>query len=306
MRRSFHTADVFTDRLFGGNPVAVLPDGSGLETSLMQKIAREMNLSETVFVLPPASPRHTRRLRIFTPTTEMPFAGHPTLGTAFLLAAIGEVALEGEVTDIVFEEGVGPVPVRILAREGHPVRVELEAAHPPEPGPPPPTREAIAAACGLAPEDVLEGADAPRAASCGVPFLFVALRDREALGRARIRRDAWERELADTWAPSVFLHTRDVGDSDADLRARMFAPGLGVEEDPATGSAVAALGDVVAARLPEADARLRVAVDQGVEMGRPSRLFLEVEKQAGAVRSVSVAGEAVRVTDGEMEIPDAG
>ncbi len=305
MRRPFHTADVFTDRLFGGNPVAVFPDGSGLDAALMQAIAREMNLSETVFVLPPDSPRHTRRLRIFTPAAELPFAGHPTLGTAFVLAAIGEVPLRGETTDIVFEEGVGPVPVRIEAGEGRPVRMELEAAQPPEPGPPAPDLEAIAAAVGLDPEQILAGAEGPCAASCGVPFLFVALRDRTALATARLRRDAWERALADTWAPSLFLYTRDVGDSGADLRARMFAPGLGVEEDPATGSAVAALGHVLAAGDPRSDARIQVAVDQGVEMGRPSRLLLDVEKQAGRARTVRVAGEAVLVATGEMEIPDA-
>jgi trans-2,3-dihydro-3-hydroxyanthranilate isomerase len=304
MARRFHTADVFSDRVFGGNPLAVFPDGAGLDAATMQHVARELNLSETVFVLPPDSPRHTRRLRIFTPSSEIPFAGHPTLGTAFILAALGEIALAGAETRVVFEEGVGPVPVQIEARGGAPVRMALEPARLPELGPPPPARAALAAALSLAPDAlVAEGAEAPRAASCGLPFLFVPLRDRAALAAARLRREVWERELAGFWAPNLYLYTRDAGEPGLDFRARMFAPAHGVDEDPATGSAAAAfagpLGELEAAR----DAHRRFAIVQGVEMGRPSRLELELEKRGGALQRVRVAGAAVLVSSGEMTGP---
>jgi len=145
MRHRFLTADVFTDRIFEGNQLAVLPDGRGLTTVQMQRTAREFNFSETVFVLPPESSRHTRRIRIFTPNAELPFAGHPTIGTAHVLAAIGEITLERETTDIVIAEGVGPVSVTVRARDGHPVSARLRAPRPPEFGPPPPPRADLAA-----------------------------------------------------------------------------------------------------------------------------------------------------------------
>lgn len=305
MRRRFFTADVFTERIFGGNPVAVFPHGTGVAGSQMQRVARELNLSETVFVLPPESSENTRRLRIFTPQQEIDFAGHPTLGTAFVLAVTGAVPLLADDTRMVLEEGVGPVPVRVASRNGAPVRMQLEAAKTPEAGPPAPPREVLAAALSLEPETVLQEGQAPCAFSCGLPFLFVPLRDREALARARLAHDVWQRGIAGHWAPNVFLYTRDTGAPDVDLRARMFAPAHGVEEDPATGSAVAALAGVLAPLHPEDDALLHFTVDQGVEMGRPSRLELEVEKRGGEVRASRVAGAAVLVAEGEMEIPDA-
>lgn len=300
MRRRFLTTDVFTDRVFGGNPLAVFPDGRGLSAGTMQAIAREMNLSETTFVLPPESTEATRRVRIFTPSEEMPFAGHPTLGTAFVLAAIGELELAAERTRIVFEEGVGPVPVTIDAKDGTPLRTEL-AARPPEPGPEPPPPDVLAECLGLRPDDVTGPA---RAASCGVPFLFVPLGSRAALGRARIVTAAWERHLAGTWASSPFVYTRDTGDVDADLRARTFAPELGVAEDPATGSAVAALAAVVARLDPDAPGTQRLVVAQGLEMGRSSRLELEIDVADGAIAAVRVGGSAVLVSEGEMEVPE--
>lgn len=303
MRRRFHTVDVFTDRAFGGNPLAVFPDGSALSAETMQAIARELNLSETTFVLPPETPEGTRRVRIFTPTAELPFAGHPTLGTAFVLAAIGEVALAGPHTRIIFELGVGPVPVVIEAADGAPVRTELTTAEPPELGPKPPPPAVLTECLRLSPEDLVSEATT---ASCGVPFLFVPVRSRDALARARIDAGAWERHLAGTWADSPFVFTRDTGEDGVDLRARMFAPGLGVTEDPATGSAVAALAAVVADTGPEAPGQQRWSVTQGVEMGRPSRLALETDVAEGRIVAVRVGGGSVRMIDGEIGIPSTG
>ena len=303
-RRAFHTLDVFTDRIFGGNPLAVFPDGSGIESEVMQAVAREFNLSETVFVLPPDDLAHTRRLRIFTPGAELPFAGHPTVGTAHLLAAIGEIPLTGEETQIVFEEGVGPVPVTIRSSSGAPVSAQLSAALMPEYGPPPPSNAEIAEVFSLDAGDIAE-APAPGFVSCGVPFLIVMLASLDALARTRLRRDAWERILAEAWGSQVYLLAQPAAAPSDHYRARMYAPAMGIEEDPATGAAATALAGYLARLSGETDGRLHWSVDQGVEMGRPSRLEVEADLVGGAVTAIRVAGQSVLVSQGEMVIPDA-
>jgi trans-2,3-dihydro-3-hydroxyanthranilate isomerase len=298
MRYRFLTADVFTDRRFGGNPLAVLPDARGLDTAAMQRIAREFNLSETVFVLPPEATGHSRRLRIFTPAAELPFAGHPTIGTALILAAIGEVPLDGD-TRIVFEEGAGPVPVTIRAQDGRPVFAQLRAPRAPElQGGLAPAL--VASAVCLSPSELVTEQGLPRVVSCGLPFLLVRLRDREALGRARLNRSVWARHLEGTAAAHVFLFADARDDADHDFQARMFAPGGGVEEDPATGSAAAALGGWLGLTSPLTDGTIGRVIAQGLEIGRPSRLEVEVEKRAGAVE-VRVGGAAVLVSEGTIE-----
>lgn len=298
----FYTADVFTDRAFGGNPLAVIPDGQGLNDAQMQAVAREFNLSETVFVLPPEDRRHSRRLRIFTPAAELPFAGHPTLGTAHVLAATGAIDLTGERTEIVFEEGVGPVSVTILAVDGRPTFARLAAARLPEVGPPPPPIADLAAMLSLPVSDLANAAP-PQAVSCGVPFLFVTLADPAAVARASLDRSLWTATLASFWAPQVFVLSRKPGDGGADVHARMFAPGLGVEEDPATGAAVAALAGYLGAADPRRDGTLCWVVEQGVEMGRPSRLETEADKRDGEIVAVRVGGASVMVSRGEIDIP---
>jgi len=302
-RYRYFTADVFTDRAFGGNPLAVFPDGQGLTGALMQRVARELNLSETVFVLPPEDAANTRRLRIFTPATELPFAGHPTVGTAFVLAKIGDIALGGEVTEIVFEEGVGPVPVTIRSGNGQPQFAQLSVAQLPEFGSEIPSIDELAATLSLAAEDILTGNDGPQVVSCGVPFLFVPLRDRAALGRARMQRDLWERHLAESAGPQVFVFCRDPELPGSDIRARMFAPAMGIEEDPATGAAASALAGYLAAREAASDGTLAWTVEQGFEMGRPSLLEIEADKAGGAITAVRVGGRSVMVSEGSMEIP---
>ena len=303
MELRYHTLDVFTDRVFGGNPLAVFPDGRGVSGDRMQRIARELNLSETVFVLPPDDPAHTRRLRIFTPAAELPFAGHPTVGTAFLLAALGEVPLAGDETGIVFEEGVGPVPVRIQARGGRPVFTELTAARLPERGPPPPPRAELSELLGLAEDDLPEDGWAAEGWSCGVPFLFVALRGRAALARARVDPARWEALLAGWWAPHLYVLARDPELPGSHVRARMFAPAMGIAEDPATGGAASALAGYLAARSPEREGTLRWTVEQGFEMGRPSLLRVEADVRGGEVAAVRVGGASVLVAEGVMRLP---
>jgi trans-2,3-dihydro-3-hydroxyanthranilate isomerase len=304
MRCRFYTADVFTDRAFGGNPLAVFPDGPGLSSEQMRRVARELNLSETVFVFPAEQPRHTRRLRIFTPSAELPFAGHPTIGTAHVLASIGEIALERDVTNIVFEEGVGPVPVMIRTRDGRPVFAQLEAPRLPEFGPPAPSMETIAGTLSLSPADLVPAWGGPQAVSCGVPFLFVPVRDKEVMRRVRVNREQWERSVALYWAPHLYVFAYDAEVENARLRARMFAPALGIEEDPATGAAATALAGYLGVRDGRSDVTLRWRIEQGFEMGRPSILDVEADKRDGAIISIRVGGASVLVSEGTMEVPE--
>ena len=298
----FVTTDVFTSRQFGGNQLAVFPDARGLSDESMARIAREFNFSETTFVFPPGDPKHTRRVRIFTPVNELPFAGHPTVGTAYVLAALGEIDLDGAETRIVLEEGVGPVPVTVRSTNGAPGFAQLSVARLPEFGPPPPSANELARALGLNDGDVLSGALAPEAASCGLKFLFVPVRDRKTLARVRIRLDDFERTLGSYWTREVFIFCDDPEQSTSNYRARMFAPMLGVPEDPATGSACAAFGGYLAKRDKRGDGTLRWVVEQGFEMGRPSIIEVEADKAGGRITAVRVGGNSVLVTRGELTL----
>lgn len=298
----FFTADVFTDRRFGGNPLAVFPDAASIPEQALAGIAREFNLSETVFVYPPADGKNTRRLRIFTPAEEIPFAGHPTVGAAYVLAATGAIPLQDGDTSIVFEEGVGDVPVRVRAENGKPVFAQLTAAMLPQIGPPAPGRSVLADMLSLEATDILGGMTAPQAVSCGLPFLIVPLRERAAVARARVRMEHWESGLKSYWAPQIMVFSRDGELPGSDLHARVFVPGLSVPEDPATGSAAAALGGYLGARDTRAEGTLRYVLEQGFEMGRPSRLEIEVEKHAGAMTAIRVGGACVMVMEGSLQL----
>jgi trans-2,3-dihydro-3-hydroxyanthranilate isomerase len=303
VKYNFVTADVFTDQPFGGNPLAVFPDARGLDHAQMHAIAREFNLSETVFAFPPDNPSHCRALRIFTPGGELPFAGHPTVGCAHALASLGLIPLSGEETRIVFEELVGPVPVKIRALNGAPIYCELSVAKLPETGPPPPSRTTLAEILGLEVGDLQAGPNKPQAISCGMPFLFVPVRDREALARTMVHLDRWQAVLSNFWAADIFVFTRDGEGEGANIRGRMFGPSVSVAEDPATGSAVAALGGYLAARDPRAEGTLSWTIEQGFEMGRPSLLHVEADKREGAITAVRVGGASVMMSEGYMQVP---
>ncbi|MDQ6625512.1 MAG: PhzF family phenazine biosynthesis protein, partial [Verrucomicrobiota bacterium] len=280
---------------------AVFTDARGLDAATMQKIAREMNLSETAFVLPPQTATGTRAVRIFTPDRELPFAGHPTIGTAFVLAAIADIAPKSGSARIVLEEGVGAVEVVIRFEGGVPIFAELTAAKLPEEGPPAPSIELLAAALSLDAAQLRDGERRPRAFSCGVPFLFVTVRDLAALAQARPNLALWERHLAGYFANEIYLLTEDAGD--ADVRARMFAPSLGIMEDPATGSAASALAGYLAPTHP-VDGTLRWTIRQGVEMGRPSTIKLAADFTDGEVSAVRVGGSAVMVSEGVLRLSE--
>ncbi|HET7188166.1 MAG TPA: PhzF family phenazine biosynthesis protein [Gemmatimonadaceae bacterium] len=302
MRYRYLTCDVFTSVPFGGNQLAVFPDARGIPEHRLLDVTREFNFSETTFVLPPENPQHARRVRIFTPGGEVPFAGHPTVGTAHVLAQTGEIPLTGEMTRIVLEEKVGPVPIAIRASGGRPTFCQLSVAKLPEVLAPPPSRDDLARVLGLEVDDLLGGEWSPQAMSCGLPFLFVPLHDRSAVARARVRMDAWERTLKDAPVSEVMIFAPGGERPGTDYRARMFAPGLSVPEDPATGSACAALGGYLAARDTRRDGTLHWVVEQGFEMGRPSILEVEADVARGAVTAVRVGGDTVLMSEGTMEI----
>jgi trans-2,3-dihydro-3-hydroxyanthranilate isomerase len=294
-RYRFYTLDVFTDTAFGGNPLAVVLDADDLSGERMQTIAAEFNLSETVFVLKPAKAGCNRsRLRIFTPQVELPFAGHPTVGASYLLAKLNLVESSAGAPVMVLEEGVGDVPVEVRFLDGSPQSTRMSVPRMPERGPEPPQRAQLAAMLSLAEADLLPG---HAAYSCGVPFLFLPVRDRAAIARVKLRTDLWEKLLSGWWAKSVFTFTTDTLAQDAQVHARMFAPAMGVAEDPATGSAACALAGFLHDQHPRNGAR-RWLIEQGFEMGRPSLIELEADAAGGRITAVRVGGRSVLMSEG--------
>jgi trans-2,3-dihydro-3-hydroxyanthranilate isomerase len=296
----FLTVDVFTDRRFGGNPLAVLPNAEGLTPAQMQRVANEFNLSETTFVLPPKDGAHTAEVRIFTPKAELPFAGHPNIGTAFALARRGAVYGRPAGDRLRFEEKAGLVQVDILTDGGRPVGARLTAPQPLLRGEAVPVG-VVAEACSLAAEDIETRHHGPCVAGCGTVFVFAEVKNRRALAAAQPRGEVFARAFPVDGATGIHLYLRD-GAEGTDIRARMFAPLHGVIEDPATGSANVALAGLLASLRPEADLTLRLRIVQGVEMGRPSLLEAEAEKQGGCVVTTRIGGRCVAVMSGTIDI----
>jgi trans-2,3-dihydro-3-hydroxyanthranilate isomerase len=291
MQYRFVIADVFTERAFAGNQLAVFPRAECIPDRAMQEIAREFNFAETTFVLPARDARHACRVRIFTPKAELPFAGHPTVGTAAVLASLGLLNISQGRASIVLEEGIGPVPVEIVLAEkavyAHLVverQAEVPALRPPSP----------AAALSLDAGLVLE----TWFASAGVRFCFVRLKNKEAVDCAILDRAAWATHFAKAWSPNLYFFA-----GETDLYVRMFAPALGIEEDPATGSGAVALASVLAGRLSASDGLFTWHIEQGVVMGRPSYIEASAEKRGGRVTRVKVGGATVLVGQGEMNVP---
>ncbi|HEX8905526.1 MAG TPA: PhzF family phenazine biosynthesis protein [Longimicrobiaceae bacterium] len=296
MAHRFVIADVFTDRAFGGNQLAVFPDGRGISERAMQSLAREFNFSETTFVLPARTPDTDFQLRIFTPANELPFAGHPTVGTAAVLARLGLVALRKGAGRVVFEEGVGPVSVDLRVDEQRAfARLSLDASVDEAPVP----AEHAAAALSL-PSGAVRDA---WFATVGTPFGFVHLADREAVDAASVDRTAWARHFANAFSSALFFFAGDLA-AESRLYARMFAPGFGIEEDAATGGAAATLAGSLANRLPERDGVFTWTIEQGVKMGRPSLLEASAEKREGRAVRVMAGGGTVIVGEGTITLRD--
>ena len=302
MELRYHLLDVFTDVPLGGNPLAVFADAPVLEPALMQRIARELNLSESVFVQPARDATAARRIRIFTPGVELPFAGHPTVGTASLLVELGIVAADRAESGFLLEEQVGLVPVTVRRAVSGLSFAELTAAMVPESRGPVPSRGELAALLNVSEADVMDGDDAPQAVSAGVSFLIVPVRDRGVLARVSLDLPRWRELLATAWAPHVYVFCRNPDGADAHIRARMFAPAMGIAEDPATGGAAAAFAGYLAWRVADRDVTLRWTVEQGIEMQRPSRLELTAVKSGGQIREVRVGGTSVRLGEGVLRL----
>lgn len=291
MRFDYLIVDVFSDTPFGGNQLAVLTDARGLSGEGMQAVAREFNFAESTFILPPEDAAHTARVRIFTPARELPFAGHPTVGTACALVMSGARS-PGE---FVLEEGVGPVAVT-ARREGdrHSARLRLERG--PDQATIMPSPADLAAVLSLSEEAVVDAFGA----SVGVPFTFVQLTDRDAVDRAKLDNGAWSRVLESAWSPQVYLFAGELEDG-GDIYARMFAPSFGIAEDPATGAAAAAIAGAAAEKAKRS---LSFEIRQGEAMGRPSLLNVSAAVEEGEVRSIEVGGGCAFVAEGKIEVPE--
>jgi trans-2,3-dihydro-3-hydroxyanthranilate isomerase len=303
MQRRYVTVDVFTDRAFGGNQLAVILDAGGLSTAQMQAIAAEFNYSETTFVLPPQQAGHDAQVRIFTVNRELPFAGHPNVGTAFVLATR---AAKPPVR-LLFEEGAGLVPVEILTEGGKVIGSELTA-------PRPVSKLSIlsagqAAAClSLAAADIVTDRHPPQIVSVGLPFLVVEVASRDAVKRAKPDAAAFASTFPCDGSDAVYFYTRDVPPAEAcDLQARMFHPGAsGLSEDPATGSATAACAALLAELASERDGEVKLRIGQGVDMGRPSLLLTRVRKANGEVVSTHVGGGCAPMMEGTFGLAGEG
>ncbi len=304
MQRRYITVDVFTDRAFGGNQLAVVLDAIGLSTRQMQAIATEFNYSETTFVLPPRDKADDAEVRIFTPVRELPFAGHPNVGTAFVLATMAKEPKPR----LLFEEKAGLVPVDIVREQGRVISTELTA-------PQPLSRlaqlsaEEVAACISLTPDDIATDRHAPQVVGVGTPFVVAEVRSREAVRRAKPDAPAFGRMLPRDGAFSVYFYTRDVPATEApcELQARMFFPGAsGLIEDPATGSATVAAAALFADLDSTRGGELKLTIGQGFDMGRPSILLTRVHKQDGNIVSAHVGGSCVQMMEGTFRLAGEG
>lgn len=294
--------DVFTDHLFGGNQLAVFLDGRGLSTETMQAIAKEMNFSETTFVLPPERSDTDARVRIFTPGDELPTAGHPTIGTTFALARTGVIAPGRE--KVVLGQGAGPVPVALTWKHDDLTFAWMSQSKPAF-DEPIGDREAVAAALSISPAAITGTSRPVQVVSCGVPFLFVPLTARRAVDNASVNREALETMFQSTKASAhgVFVFSSEPGGDRATAYSRMFAPGLGVVEDPATGIASGPLGCYLVQHkiVPPENAGSMLSL-QGVKMGRPSHVHISIGMENGNINSVRVGGEAVLAGEGTLYV----
>ena len=288
----YSLVDVFTNQPFGGNQLAVFPDARGLAPETMQALAKELNLSESAFVFPAQDAAADYRVRFFTPAVELPMAGHPTVGTAFVLAHEGMIQLDSPETTILFEEGVGVVPVTLSAPEGQLHLIQMRQPLPTF-GPVFADREAVAQMLSLDP--VLLDPTLPlEVVSCGVPFLFIPVKSLEAIRTIRLRLDVWERVLRDFAAPHVFVFTQEVVLPESTVHSRMFAPAMGIAEDPATGAASGPLGCYLIRHELVQPARVgssRMVSEQGFELGRPSLVQVKIEMDGPHITDVSIGGQ---------------
>ncbi|RFB75040.1 PhzF family phenazine biosynthesis protein [Methylovirgula sp. 4M-Z18] len=299
MSRRFYTLDVFTDTKLAGNPLAVVLDAEGLDAKRMQAITREFNLSETVFVLPPEAPGHAARLRIFTPGQELPFAGHPTVGTAVLLAKLHG---QQDSADLILGETVGPVEAHIEDIASDAPKATFTLPRLPEQAGEAPGLAAVAAAIGLDPDDLGFDAHQVGVFAAGVTFTCIPVKSLTLIGRARVVAGEWDAGIAGLGHKAAYLYTREVKRLGSAFHARMFSPAFGIGEDPATGAAAAAFAGALMQYEYLPDGTHVLQLEQGFEMGRPSLITLTMEVQNQALVKASIAGRATIVSEGTLHL----
>jgi trans-2,3-dihydro-3-hydroxyanthranilate isomerase len=299
----FYQADVFTEDPFGGNPVAVFPDAHGLSDYQLQQIAREMNLSETVFVLPPTDQAAVVRLRIFTPTQEIPFAGHPVLGTFYVLAQLGLIAATDGVTRVMQECNIGLFPVELHAREGQISHVVMTQPKPEFLGPVDEMEDVykIAAALDLPKYAITDMKWPIEVVSTGLPVLIVPVRTLTAVRSIQPNASAIMDICSRFGANGIMVFTTVTVEPSATVHARMFAPSIGILEDPATGSASGALGAYLVQKgVVDVAPTTDIVVEQGYEIERPSQILVRVESDDDIIKTVKVGGQCVMVVEGTL------
>ncbi len=302
----FVQVDVFTDRPFGGNPLAVFPEAEGLSSQEMQRLAREMNLSETTFVLPAQAPGADFKVRIFTPAKELPFAGHPVVGTHWVLAHLDRVALQEPVTRVRFELGVGVLPADLHVAGGRVERVVMTQDHPAFLSILDATLLAeLAEGLGLSPDAIAETGLPVQVVSTGMPQMMVPVRslaEVQALDAGQLNVAALGRACRAVGTECVMVFTFKTERPESTVHVRLFAPLLGVPEDPATGSANGALAAYLVHHraVPVAEPTTFLVSEQGTEIGRPSTLFVEVDSKDGEICAVRVGGQVVPVAEGAV------
>lgn len=304
---SYHLLDVFTNQPFSGNGLAVCTGAQGISSRTMQRIARELNLSETTFVLPADDPQNAYRVRIFTPAAELPMAGHPTIGTTFVLVREGKVQASQPEFVVRLEEQIGVIPVTVTMQDNAPGQIVMEQPLPVF-GAYYEDKALLAQMLSLDPHD-LDPVLPPQVISCGVPFLFIPLRSLKAIRACRLNTALWERALGNFESKHVFVFTQEVESSEATVHSRMFAPALGIAEDPATGGASGPLGCyLVNHGVVPAEPFVRIVSEQGIEMGRRSIISIEIrtEKQAHLTKitAVRVGGQCVYLGSGTLQLAD--
>jgi trans-2,3-dihydro-3-hydroxyanthranilate isomerase len=299
MRLSYYVLDVFTATRFQGNPLAIVLDADALDAKRMQTIAKEFNLSETVFVLKPDRAAHAARVRIFTPGREVPFAGHPTVGTGALLAELKATAVpsSGEAL-LVLEEQIGPVRVGVRLRAGIAPFAEFDAPRLPEEIGTLPATDRVAAALSLRPAEIGFENHRPTRYSAGNVFAFIPVCSLEALAKAQVSQQHW----GAMQGQGAFLYCRQTVHTSSAFHARMFAPEYGIAEDPATGSAAAAFAAVVHRFDTPSDGVHKRIIEQGYEMGRASEIELSLTIEGGKLANARIGGHAVRVMQGTIEV----
>lgn len=304
MQLDYHILDVFTEQRFSGNPLAVVLEANALSASAMQQIAREFNLSETVFVLPAETPMHSARMRIFTPERELPFAGHPTVGTAVLIADLkSPAAVNGERDAIVaLEQQIGTVRVGVRMRAGQAAFAEFDAPRLPETNDGAPSVDRLASVLGLIPREIGFENHRPMLIAAGPRFLHVPIASMDALSRVRINASDWAQVVSPLDCAGIYLYTRQCVHTTSAFHARMFWQGAGIFEDPATGSAAAGFAAAAFAFDEYPDGIHRRVIEQGYEIGRPGHIALTLVVKGGKLTVVRIGGHAVRVAEGKLRV----